>query len=63
MARIVRPRRGDLSAALQQHSPVPSGECVGAHVEICDLCGMTFPNQYIHPVRMQPPGPGDDYAI
>jgi hypothetical protein len=40
----IRPRSGDLEAATHRHAFVPSGEYVGAHVEICDLCGLSFPS-------------------
>jgi hypothetical protein len=42
--RVVRPRFGDLEAATHPHSFVPSGEYVGSRVEICDLCGLSFPS-------------------
>jgi hypothetical protein len=45
----IRPRSGDLEAAARPHAPRHSGEYVGAHVELCDLCGFSFRNERIHP--------------
>lgn len=43
--RTVRPRYGDLEAATHRHEFVPSGEYVGSHVELCDLCGLSLPSR------------------
>jgi hypothetical protein len=48
MTGTIRPRRGDLEAATQPHTSVPSGEFVGL-VEVCDLCGLTRVNPLMHP--------------
>ena len=39
---VIRPRPGDLEAATHPHVPVLSGEHVGAGVELCDLCGLSW---------------------
>jgi hypothetical protein len=50
----IRPRRGDLEAAIRPHSFRPSGEFAGpARVEICDLCGLAQRG----PGTMHPEGP------
>ena len=53
---VVRPRPGDLEAATRQHLFVRSGEHHGrTGVEICDLCGLSWSNERIHPNRIPPP--------
>jgi hypothetical protein len=44
MPSTIRPRPGDLEAATHPHAPVPSGEYVGNGVELCDLCGLSYPS-------------------
>jgi hypothetical protein len=50
VTRVIRPRPGDLEAAMQPHAFVLSGELVGAsRVEVCDLCGLAQRTERIHP--------------
>ena len=57
--RTIRPRKGDLEAATTRHVPVPSGEYIGAGVELCDLCGLSWPS----PMHYPDAKPGDLYSI
>jgi hypothetical protein len=60
--RTIRPRPGDLEAATRPHVPVPSGQYVGASVEVCDLCGCSFTNQSAHPSLATHPDAQEDVS-